>query len=116
MAYTINDFTAEQQNTLLRLLKEQRMGASEIAQFMGITADKVFALGDLLRVRVPGTKKWAHKAVDPGVYKKSNRTPPVSIHSECQWIEGESRNRKFCCKPTIRSSSWCESHYKRVYL
>lgn len=116
MAYTINDFTAEQQNTLLRLLGEQKMGAKEIAQFMNLTTDRVFALGDLLRVRVPGTKKWTTQAINPGAYAKSNRNPPASIHEECQWIDGEPRKRKFCCKPTIRNSSWCDHHYRRVYV
>lgn len=115
MAYTINDFTADQQQTLKRLVEEQKMGASEIANFMGITTAKVLALGELLRLRVPATKKLFHEPRNPGAYAKSNRQPPVSIHKECQWLEGEPRKRKFCCQPTIRQSSWCQHHYGRVY-
>jgi hypothetical protein len=39
----------------------------------------------------------------------------------CQWIEGEPREREFCCKPVTKMlngepSSYCEKHYNQAYV
>jgi len=35
----------------------------------------------------------------------------------CRWIRGEVEKDPLCCAdPVFRYSSWCEKHYKRVFL
>lgn len=34
---------------------------------------------------------------------------------QCQWIEGESVSRKFCCAPVVQGRSWCPHHYAIVF-
>jgi hypothetical protein len=41
--------------------------------------------------------------------------PPMSPWKECQWIEGADSSGPRCCAKTHRGSSWCETHYARVY-
>ena len=43
--------------------------------------------------------------------------PPLSRNpgSQCQFIEGEARNREFCGARTVEGTSWCPDHHAIVF-
>jgi len=48
---------------------------------------------------------------------KKKKTLPHPILSlkprSCRWVK---EDNTYCCEPTIEGKSWCEKHYKIVYV
>ena len=48
--------------------------------------------------------------------RQVDENEPRPEHNCCQWLDGDPKHRRFCGKPTHNNSSWCEEHYRVVFV